>query len=1198
MKRATLALLAVVGTAVSAGSAGAGQRIAIDVSSAADARGAWSLEWNLAAQGRAGAWSPVAEEAAPKGSARVAQKVRRQGDGFEQRLAVEPVGPIGGQPLRLRFEVGGSLRPTLSDDGQQIVFHHPAGGIGAYAIRVAAHDASGAKLPATFEAAGSAIDTVVADALAIHPITIDLVGSIAAWNGSGSANGDYYGVKVSAAGDVNGDGFDELLVTAQSAGGTGRAYLHYGSPTGPSVLPSWTASGEIAGDLFGEIATGIGDVNGDGYSDFAVTAPNFATAAGKVYVYHGSAFGPPAAPSSTATGSGPLYRFGTGLAPAGDYNGDGYGDILVGAPQTPSYGQAYAYLGSPGGVVWSPAATFVGTSGGLGSAMMATDFNGDGTPDLLIGNSAAAQVSVYPSGCGGCSSTLYGEPAGYIFGSALAPAGDVDGDGFADILISDGAYGAADSFVGKVYLYRGGASGLSPTAAWTQTGEFGGDRLGYGLAGAGDVDGDGYADVLIGSFNHGGSGKAYLYNGSATGLSLMADWTHLGNAGDSYGQSTSTAGDTNGDGYSDILIGAPGSASVPGRAELYFGAGEGLVAEPGWVPIGGLSGFSDATDRAGDVNGDGYEDVIIGAVAANSFAGKALLYLGNASGLPSTASWSVDGNAAVAERIGGAVSGAGDVDGDGYEDILIGTPYHDVAYLYYGSSSMPLARSVTLQPLVSFPTERFGAALAGNIDVDGDGYADAVVGAPSWSSNTGRIYVFRGSPAGISLSPTDLIPGIDAGSFFGYSLDSAGDVDGDGYTDLIVGTTSGTGGNFGVYLYRGSPSGLVGPVWSGSLPGSSQFGRVVSGAGDVNGDGYADVLIADPYRNSFAGEVYLYLGSPSGLAASPIWTYAGAGTSQAGNYLDTAGDVNGDGYSDIVISSSTSGTGAWLFLGGPSGPSTTPTLSLSGRSDAVGAFDANGDGFSDLLVGGNDTASLFLGGGGGICLPIRPEQRRLDFSVPIGPGGIATGGAFRLSVLGRSPFGRGGVKLEAQTASVGGSLLPSLNPLQAGCCYTDSGLTGTPLTLLTGVDLGAGLWRMRTHYDPVDSPFQSHGPWYTPADNGRREADLRAVAPCVLPDEPIWIYQETVSVPDGFPILHFQDPNQPNQRTGYRIRRSNALGPPVSAWPILATNVGDGDPGTPNIQWTDSSGDDPAPSSVWYYQVTAYSSNCRSEGPF
>ena len=122
---------------------------------------------------------------------------------------------------------------------------------------------------------------------------------------------------------------------------------------------------------------------------------------------------------------------------------------------------------------------------------------------------------------------------------------------------------------------------------------------------------------------------------------------------------------------------------------------------------------------------------------------------------------------------------------------------------------------------------------------------------------------------------------------------------------------------------------------------------------------------------------------------------------------------------------------------------------------------------------------------------------------------------------------------------------------------------------------------------------------WRPADvaaNGLMEADLRSVPACVVPDEPCWLYSVTKS--GTAYTLNRQDPNQPDQRTGWNIRRSNNAALPKSSWPLVGSNVVDMDAGTPNDQWTDHSGDDPSPASVWYYEVTTYNTNCPAEGPF
>jgi hypothetical protein len=232
-----------------------------------------------------------------------------------------------------------------------------------------------------------------------------------------------------------------------------------------------------------------------------------------------------------------------------------------------------------------------------------------------------------------------GEAGDDYFGYAVASAGDVNGDGYDDIVV--GAYQNDDggSDAGKAYVYLGSASGLSATAPWIVTGEAGDDYFGYAVASAGDVNGDGYDDVIVGAHgnNDGGNdiGKAYVYLGSASGLSTTASWTATGEvAYDYFGSFVASVGDVNGDGYDDVIVSANG------------GDDGSFVAS------------------VGDVNGDGYDDVIVSANGGDD-AGKAYVYLGSASGLSTTASWTATGEAAY-DHFGKSVASAGDVNGDGF----------------------------------------------------------------------------------------------------------------------------------------------------------------------------------------------------------------------------------------------------------------------------------------------------------------------------------------------------------------------------------------------------------------------------------------------------------------------------------------------------------------------------------------------------
>jgi hypothetical protein len=205
----------------------------------------------------------------------------------------------------------------------------------------------------------------------------------------------------------------------------------------------------------------------------------------------------------------------------------------------------------------------------------------------------------------------------------------------------------------------------------------------------------------------------------------------------------------------------------------------------------------------------------------------------------------------------------------------------------------------------------FSVATAG--DVNGDGYDDVIVGASGngvWMPTTDqRAYVYYGSPSGLSADPDWIAEGSQASDFFGYSVAGAGDVNGDGYDDVIVGAvcyTDGESREGRVYLYHGSASGpSAAPDWTAE---GDQFraylGISVAGAGDVDGDGYDDVIVgADGYDGELVnqGRVYVYRGSGAGLAPTAAWfAESDQEYGQLGISVATAGDVNGDGFADVI----------------------------------------------------------------------------------------------------------------------------------------------------------------------------------------------------------------------------------------------------------------------------------------------------------
>ena len=366
------------------------------------------------------------------------------------------------------------------------------------------------------------------------------------------------------------------------------------------------------------------------------------------------------------------------------------------------------------------------------------------------------------------------------------------------------------------------------------------------------------------------------------------------------------------------------------------------------------------------------------------------------------------------------------------------------------------------------------------------------------------------SATGVGATPALMLTGEATGNFFGFSVASAGDVNGDGYADLLVGAYFYNSQQGRAYLYLGSGSGLSATpalTLTGEA-GSSQFGISVASAGDVNGDGYADLVVGAAGHNGNQGRAYLYLGSGSGLSATPALTLTGeAGSSQFGISVASAGDVNGDGYADLLVGAYlyNSGQGrAYLYLGSGSGLGATPALTFTGEAtgdqyglSVASAGDVNGDGYADLVVGARGynssqgRAYLYMGNeSAGVAL--KPRLRRTDDSAPIANGGKSDSASFRIAALGRTPFGRGKVKLEWEVKPLGTAFNGS--GTYSGTTWLDTGTAGVALNeLLSNLSPNTAYhWRVRLRYHPAGSPaWASASRWLTQPWNGWNETDVR-----------------------------------------------------------------------------------------------------------
>jgi hypothetical protein len=403
---------------------------------------------------------------------------------------------------------------------------------------------------------------------------------------------------------------------------------------------------------------------------------------------------------------------------------------------------------------------------------------------------------------------LFTDPQTEAFlGEGADDAGDVNGDGFDDIIVRAARFDNPELDEGKAYLFLGSATGPGPTPAWTfETDQA--DALITSTEAAGDVNGDGFGDVLVGSglYDNGETdeGRAWLFLGSASGLSTTPAWIAETNlAGARIGTSVAEAGDVNGDGYDDVFIGAPSWTNPEineGAALVYYGSAAGLPSSPSFIfeinqarALGGRGG------EAGDVNGDGFDDIIVEAFAYDYDSineGIAFVLYGSATGLQASNQTILELDSPNPFFFANQVAAAGDVNGDGFGDVLVNSVIVHRVYVFYG----PLSGAVDNTPDVvleaSGPPQNadaltdtsFGDYVASGGDVNGDGFDDVIIGADSFGNQEqGRAFLYLGSATGLSSTPAQTFDGHQPRGGLGFSAESAGDVNGDGLDDLVIG---------------------------------------------------------------------------------------------------------------------------------------------------------------------------------------------------------------------------------------------------------------------------------------------------------------------------------------------------------------------------------------------------------------------------
>ncbi|MCA9354598.1 MAG: FG-GAP repeat protein, partial [Candidatus Kaiserbacteria bacterium] len=715
--------------------------------------------------------------------------------------------------------------------------------------------------------------------------------------GESSTNGQF-GFTL-AQGDLNADGSDDLVVSAPGYDVTtneGRVYVFYGGSiiSGNATSADLIITGESTSNFFGYNALAVADLNHDGKEDLVAGAYAYNSSQGRTYIFYSQSG--QVNLDQHITGEGTSDYFGKSFA-TGDFNNDGRDDLAVGAYlDNSNAGKVYIFYndGDYTTLASTSDVTLTGdSSSNFGGALAVGDFNSDGVDDLVVGASIkttlTGEVYVFyggamvSEGASGADVTLTGEATVSFFGSSLA-VGDYDADGKDDLAVGAFLYGGSK---GRTYVFYGDlVSEYASTSDVLYTNDGTAEAFGYSLA-TGDLNSDGIDDLIVGATGYSSNlGRAYVFYGGslASSSDSLADVILTGTIAASAFANALTIGDFNSDGRDDLVIGAPGYSSNQGRVYIFYGnilASTTDSAADVTLTGEALSSFGTAL-TAGDLNHDGQTDIVVGAWQYNTYQGRTYIFYNDGSYPTAAASADIIITGDSTNDDFGHAFITGDFNADGKDDLVIGAPGYnnggDTGRIYFYETRedyaweiqrSPLSDGLRVDPIMGYELKITGesasnlfAAASAIGDLNNDGKDDLVVGAYSYNSNAGRVYIFYndGSYQTKAGRADVIIEGEAATNYFGVNLE-IGDLNNDGKDDLVVGATlyGGTVGRAYIFYGGGIASGNAtdADVVLTGEGASNSFGSALA-VGDFNADGVEDLAVSANSYSSATGRAYIF----------------------------------------------------------------------------------------------------------------------------------------------------------------------------------------------------------------------------------------------------------------------------------------------------------------------------------------------------